>query len=634
MRKIALVLCLFSSSLLANAADGEYAVSRIPQQLLKNAHIVIRKEVQRIELKSLDKMVIYNKYAITVFDEQGDEYANLVEVYDQFNTIDYMDGALYDATGKKIKNLKKADIKDESTGSDGDLAVDAHVKTHSFYHRVYPYTVEYESQVIKKQTMFFPSWNPVKYDHVAVEASLLEIIVPKDYELRYRNYNCPVPVVEDQADKKKYSWQVKDFAAVLREYAAPNWHEIAPYISLAPSEFQIEDYKGNMKDWQEYGKFVYALGKGRDVLPEAIKVKVHQLTDGVSSDEEKVSILYKYLQENTRYISIQLGIGGWRPFEASYVASKAYGDCKALSNYMVALLKEAKITGYYTLVRAGRGEADITPDFSSSQFNHVIVAVPMAKDTTWLECTSQTTPPGYMGGFTGNRHALMINEHGGKLVKTPRYRADENLQVRNIEAEIDAEGHLKAIVQTRYKAMQQDELHQLINGQSKEKLMEYLKSEIDLPNYDVQKFEYKEQKDKMPSINETLELKGNNYAAVTGKRLFISPNLLSKSHRKLLTDETRKYDVRLTYEYKDIDTVVIKFPKGYQPESVPKDIKIESRFGKYSCTTKLLEDRIIYYRNVEQFTGRFPAKDYNELVAYYEQIYKADRNKVVLVRNE
>ena len=99
-------------------------------------------------------------------------------------------------------------------------------------------------------------------------------------------------------------------------------------------------------------------------------------------------------------------------------------------------------------------------------------------------------------------------------------------------------------------------------------------------------------------------------------------------------DDTRKYDVRLSYEYKDIDTVVIKFPKGYQPESVPKDIKIESRFGKYSCTTKLLEDRIVYYRNVEQFTGRFPAKDYNELVAYYEQIYKADRNKVVLVRNE
>ena len=65
------------------------------------------------------------------------------------------------------------------------------------------------------------------------------------------------------------------------------------------------------------------------------------------------------MQNNTRYISIQLGIGGWRPFEAAYVASKGYGDCKALSNYMYSLLKEAGILSYYTLVKAGAGEEDI-----------------------------------------------------------------------------------------------------------------------------------------------------------------------------------------------------------------------------------------------------------------------------------
>src|SRR5687768_5234605 len=282
MRKLTLILSFLTASLLVNAADGEYAVSKIPQPLLKNAHIVVRKELQRIELKSLEKMVITNKYVITVLDEQGDDYAYLAEAYDQFSTIDYMEGTLYDAAGKKIRSLKKGDIADQSTASEGDLAVDARVKYHTFRHRVYPYTVEYESQVIKKETMFFPSWNPVKYEHVAVEASVLEIIVPREYELRYKHYNCAAPVVEDQSDKKRYSWQVKDFAAILREYAGPYWHEIAPYISMAPSEFQIEDYKGNMKDWQEYGKFVYSLSKGRDVLPEAIKLKVHQLTDGVS----------------------------------------------------------------------------------------------------------------------------------------------------------------------------------------------------------------------------------------------------------------------------------------------------------------------------------------------------------------
>ncbi len=71
--------------------------------------------------------------------------------------------------------------------------------------------------------------------------------------------------------------------------------------------------------------------------------KVHELTDHLTDKRQKVFALYDYLQKNTRYISVQLGIGGWQPFPADYVATKRYGDCKALSNFMVALLKEAGI---------------------------------------------------------------------------------------------------------------------------------------------------------------------------------------------------------------------------------------------------------------------------------------------------
>src|SRR5258705_5301746 len=138
----------------------------------------------------------------------------------------------------------------------------------------------------------------------------------------------------------------------------------------------------------------------------------------------------------------------------------------------------------------------------------------------------------------------------------------------------------------------------------------------------------------IPEIEEKLDLYVSNYASITGKRLFILPNVMNRSNTKLKTDEERKYDIVLHHEYKDIDSVEIEIPKGYEPESLPQAVNIETKFGKYSSATKLSNDKIGYYRVMEQYSGSFPAKDYAGLVKFYDAIYKADRNKVVLVRNE
>ena len=67
---------------------------------------------------------------------------------------------------------------------------------------------------------------------------------------------------------------------------------------------------------------MFDLKSNRDALPANIKQKVHELTDHVNNTNEKIKLLYEYTQQNTRYISIQLGVGGWQPFDAKFVAEK------------------------------------------------------------------------------------------------------------------------------------------------------------------------------------------------------------------------------------------------------------------------------------------------------------------------
>ena len=94
-----------------------------------------------------------------------------------------------------------------------------------------------------------------------------------------------------------------------------------------------------------------------------MKTKVKELVKNAPSQEEKIKVLYHYLQENMRYVSVQLGIGGWQTFDAKYVEENKYGDCKALTNFMKSMLKAADIEAYAALIKNGRNVLDQEIDF-------------------------------------------------------------------------------------------------------------------------------------------------------------------------------------------------------------------------------------------------------------------------------
>ena len=633
-----LLLCVVACVLLPGrllAGEEPYAVQNIPAALLKNANVVKRTEEIRYVINEKNKAKLYQKVAYTILNEKGDRWGGYAEGYDKLRSIESFEGSLFDANGKKLKSLKKSDIKDVSANDDANLADDSRVKWHNFFYKIYPYTVEYETELSYKGTMFLPQWMPQERGSMSVQQSVITVTAPAANPLHYKMFTYTgQPSVSDDKTSKVYRWEIKNLPTLSDEYAAPSWREQTTCVYMATEKFMLEDYEGSNASWKDFGKFVYDLKKGKDELPDNVKQKVHELVDGISDPKEKVRKLYEYMQANTRYISIQLGVGGWQPFDAKYVAAKRYGDCKALSNYMFALLKEAGIRSVYAVIRSGGSDNYLLTDLPSSQFNHAVLFVPMGTDTTWLECTSQTQAAGYFGGGTGNRYAVAVDENGGSLVRTPKYGLNENLQVRNISATINEDGLLEAIVKTTYRAEQQDRLHYLINGLSKDKLMEFLKEDLELATYDVRSFHYKEDKKALPVISETLDVVVDHYANVSGKRFFVIPNIFTRTHRKIKAVEERKNDLVLEFEFKDVDSVEIKIPAGYAQESLPQDVKIESKFGKYSSSVKLSEGKILYYRSYEHYSGRFPATAYNELVNFYEAIYKADRNKIVLVKSE
>ncbi|RYY55047.1 MAG: DUF3857 domain-containing protein, partial [Chitinophagaceae bacterium] len=344
--------------LVVSALPSQAQEKQVKPETLALANAIVQEDRTTVTIRDLDKVVVDHYFRITVFNEAGAEHANVAEYYDRLVRPAEIDGTLFDAAGRKIRSVKKSEIHDQPVFSQGTFVSDDRVRYHDFNHRSYPYTVEYTVHNEMRNSFFLTPWMPVPGAGVEVVSSQFTVQVPAGYNLRYKlTGNMVAPVMNESGKTKTYQWQLTSFPATAREYASPAWQLVTPGVLIAPSEFQLEGYKGKMQDWKQLGRFFTELNKGRDQLPPAVKAEVLQMKTAASSRQELIENLYRYLQRNTRYVGVQLGIGGWRPFPAEYVAANGYGDCKALSNYMVALLKEAGIPSLYSLVRAGARHA-------------------------------------------------------------------------------------------------------------------------------------------------------------------------------------------------------------------------------------------------------------------------------------
>ncbi len=633
MRKYLLLLLSFPA-----LAQDEYRAAAIPESLRANAHAVVRRHETAFVVKSPGEATQRVRTVVTVLDAQGDDEAQLIVGYDKLSKINDIWGALYDASGNQLKKLKKADIDDQSATDDGSFLTDRRLKHASFPRQPnYPYTVEFVYEATERNLMFYPTWVPQSKENRSVEQASLTITMPKGQVLRYKAFNLNKPVEQqDQEGHTVYAWTLTNKSAIELEPMAPPARELVPILYTAPTAFEVQDYTGTITNWKELGRFYHQLNRDRDAVPDQLKTQILDLTKGETTALGKIRKVYEFVQQNTRYVSVQLGIGGWQTIAAEKVAATKYGDCKALTNYTKALLNVVGIPAVEALVRAGDDEADILTDFPSFQFNHVILCVPNKGDTLYLECTSQTNPLGYNGTFTGNRHVLLVTPDGGRLTQTPHYSPADNRQMRRIDVILTKQGDATAQAVNRYTGIQSETRTGLLNNRSQAEQRTWLLERVRIPNFELKKFSFSEQKTQIPVVTETLTLAVRKWATPSGSRLFVPLNLMSTLGPATPATSPRQQplDLDANWNWQDTDTISYQLPQGYRPEAPISTVTLASAFGDYTAGAQMVGDRLVYTRRVTIRRGRHPATAYAEWVDFRKKIAKFDKVQLVLVKGE
>ncbi len=634
MKRITLILCLLLPGIISTAQNN-YDASLIPKDLLLYASAVVRNEEVTTEVKDLDNVIHRVKRAITVLNKNGDDIAHIVVRYDKNIVIKYIKGSSYNEFGKLIGKFGERDFEDESAISNSSLFEDDRVKHYIPAITQYPYTIEYEYELKYKQTLYFEDWTPNPTTGLAVEKSSYVFICNPDFNIRYKELNFPVKVVtgNNKYGLKTYSWEINNMKAIKDEPLSPEWNLYLTRVIVAPEKFAYGNITGSFNNWKEMGKWEYdKLLSDRTDVPSQTAEYIKELTANIADPKLKAKKIYEYMQQKTHYISIQVGIGGFQPFLASDVDKLNYGDCKALVNYTRSLLKVVNIDSYYCLVYGNHKEKiSMLRDFASMQGNHVILCIPFKNDTTWLECTSQTKPFGFLSDFTDDRIVLACTPDGGKLMHTPKYTTEENLEKRKASFIINDAGELTGDMETVFKGTDYDDREWIIDDSPAERVRD-IKRIYPINNLEIDKLVLKQDKSQRPVTTEDIKLSARDYGSVSDGKFSFTLNSV-KRRIGLYQTRNRVKPVNINRGHTEEDEITYTLPKGYHLVSDPLKVSIDKPFGNFTAVMTLSGDQLVYKRKLQIRDGTYSKDTYQDLVDFYQTVVDADGYNVALVKN-
>lgn len=601
----------------------------LPDSLLKYPYVTELYE-QTVFVKPKGAYTHIQQWRIRVNTAKGLDAAKFSDSYDKNSKIKKFQVEYKDLNGKRIKLFKLSDAYDQSMISASELFSDNRMKSVSFEPNVFPFLCEATIETEHAESMWLPSMFLMAGGDGFLQKEVLRVF-PADTTLyRYHLRNTTrKPTVQAFSKQQALTWEINNLRPVSSIPYSPPFNEHAPRVILVPKTFVMDGFAGSWESWKQFGVWYNTINAGRDVLPPDEVGRVQQLVASAGSIHEKIQLLYADLRSSTRYLALNLGIGGFQTIPAAEVCRTKYGDCKGLSNYMKAMLNAAGIPSCYVVVTRREEQDDIHPELPFNQFNHLILAVPTPVDTVWLECTSQTYPAGYLDASTKGRHALMITPEGGRMVRTPEFQADENRLDRKADISLNANGSLMATVIEKSTGYQHEAPRELATVKDAKLWERYVRNQLPDGAITVSGIQFSAETER-PEAAARYNLRSSSMVSKAGKMLILRTSLFDPVTFVPDADSTRTLPVRFRQCFTDTDTVRVTPPAGFQVQSLPKDITFEGPGATYSRSVQALPDGTVRITRLwKRYNRRLEASGFTPYREFLKNVTAAEKEAVV-----
>ncbi len=382
---------------------------------------------------------------VRVLAPAGQHYANVVIPY---------------GTGMDVENIQARTIAPDGTitpVSDSDIFDVSLYPSYIFFsdQRARLFTLpavangsvlEYRYRLRVSGHTLWHSWS--FQDRVPTLLSRFTLLSPAEYLVNpklYRISITPRSVKVPPGFKQTTVWEAHNVPPLPTEFGMPAEREVEARLAIAPLGFQ---------SWDDVAKWYGGLVEPRAGVGPRIRAVVAGITTGASNDREKLRRIYEWVQQQVRYMAVEVGIGGYQPHAAEDVCTKLYGDCKDMTTLLCSMAQQAGIDVRQALVSTWQNGKPDTLLASPLQFNHAIAYWPSVDGGVWMDATEKWCRFGELPWYDQGLPVLVIEKAGnGRIVTTPRTYSADNYSMDEWDVRLDSTGAALVRGESRFTGM-------------------------------------------------------------------------------------------------------------------------------------------------------------------------------------
>lgn len=476
------------------------------------------------------------------------------------------------------------------------------------------------------------TWITGSYNFQATEATLetsYALQIPNTWPLQWiitndvSNSNAQEPEVSyTEDDTVVYIWRCGETPALTIEEGMPHINDIVPRLRYS-----------SIADWNNVYLWYKELAKGRYTPDAKIEAKVQQLTENLTTEEEKIRTLYHFVAANIRYVGIELGQSAYQPSPAAEVFQVQYGDCKDKTTLLISMLDLVGIKAYPVLISVAPYEQVDATLPALNQFNHMVAAIPTGSNTyIWLDPSSTTCSYGDLPYSTQGRTGFLISDTHGKFVETPVFPSDSNRLVSMTDMTLNNQGAVEGTLHIRtsgqYDLNTRWAYQQIQPRAMKATLATELSQQF--PGIQIVWYETSDLNELDVPVEIRVGFRVENYAtSLSNNMLMPLPIDEFGEYAEAFADDQRSYSLDFGYPTQVEKTIRIQVPDGWSA-ALPEDSHHTMESAEFTRQYRQVEN-IITYRLIFTLKNKIlPAVAYPAAKLLFTSLASEDGSHLLL----